>query len=90
MIGEIADSSDGIKDVEKLVADSSPEVLDSDSGKSVASAGDSDSHSVGGNELEVPSKSEGPYKSEVPNKSEGPSNGQIKDDLDTGMFSILP
>lgn len=83
LIGEIADSSDGIKEDEKLVADSSPEVLDNDSGKSVASAGLSDSHSVGGNELEVPSKSERPNKSEVPNKSEGPSNGQIKDDLDT-------
>lgn len=83
LIGEIADSSDGIKDDEKLVAESSPEVLDNDSGKSVASAGDSDSRYVGRNELEVPSKSEGPNKSEVPNKSAGPSNGQIKDDLDT-------
>jgi len=89
LIGEIGDSSDGIKDDEKRVAYSSPEVLDNDSGKSVAGVGDSDSQPVGGNESEVPSESEAPNKLEVPNKSKGP-NGQIKDDLDTGMFLILP
>ena len=74
MIGEIGDSFDGIKDDKNRVAHLSPEALDNDSGKSVAGVRDSNSHSVAGNQSEVPSESEAPNKLEVPNKSEGLSN----------------
>jgi len=61
LIDEIGNSSDG-KDDEKHVAHSSPEVLDNDLGKSVAGVRDFNSHSVGGNESEVPSELEAPNK----------------------------